>query len=75
MLLQRNQELISNSISKGRPEMFLVQEVKTNISCLEEILRVDISNLHDDQIKSRKEDMSKHLKQMKNLSKKDAEFT
>ena len=49
--------------------MFLVQEVKTSISYLEEIFRVGISNINDDKIKSSKDDMSKHLQQLDNLSK------
>ena len=47
--------------------MFLVQEVKTNISYLEEIFKVDISNINDDEIKNRKDDMPKHLQQLDNL--------
>ena len=49
------------NIWKARSEMFLVQEVKTSISYLQEIFKVDISNINDDEIKSRKDDMSKHL--------------
>ena len=52
---------IKVNISKARSEMFLVQEVKTSISYLREIFKVDISNINDDEIKSRKDDMSKHL--------------
>ena len=58
------------NISKARLEMFLVLEVKTNISYLQEIFKVDIGNINDDEIKSRKDDMSKHLQQLDNLSKK-----
>ena len=58
------------NIWKARSEMFLVQEVKTSISYLQEIFKVDISNINDDEIKSRKDDMSKHLQQLDNLSKK-----
>ena len=47
--------------------MLLVQEVKTSISYLEEIFKVDISNINDDEIKSRKYDMPKHLQQLDNL--------
>ena len=47
--------------------MFLVQEVKTNISYLEEIFKVDISNINDDEIKNRNDDMPKHLQQLDNL--------
>ena len=61
---------IKVNISKARSEMFLVQEVKTSISYLQEIFKVDISNINDDEIKSRKDDMSKHLQQLDNLSKK-----
>ena len=50
--------------------MFLLQEVKTIISYLEEIFRVDISNLNDDKIKNTKSDISKHLQQLESLSKK-----
>ena len=50
--------------------MFLIQEVKTSISYLEEILKVDVSNISDNKIKSRKDDMLKHLEQLDNLSKK-----
>ena len=46
--------------------------MQISISYLEEIFRVDASNLNDDEIKSRKDDMSKYLQQ---LEKKDAEFT
>ena len=58
------------NISKARSEMFLVLEVKTNISYFQEIFKVDIGNINDDEIKSRKDDMSKHLQQLDNLSKK-----
>ena len=61
---------IKVNISKARSEMFLVQEVKTSISYLQEIFKVDISNINDDEIKSRKDDMSKHLQQLNKLSKK-----
>ena len=37
--------------------MLLVQEVKTSISYLEEIFKVDISNIDDDKIKSRKDEI------------------
>ena len=50
--------------------MLLVQEVKTSISYLEEIFKVDISNINDDEIKSRKDDMPKHIQQLDNLSQK-----
>ena len=50
--------------------MFLLQEVKTIISYLEEIFRVDIRNLNDDKIKNTKSDISKHLQQLESLSKK-----
>ena len=65
---------IKVNISKARSEMFLVQEVKTSISYLQEIFKVDISNINDGKIKSRKDDMSKHLQQLDDLSKK-TEFT
>ena len=58
---------IKVNISKARSEMFLVQEVKTSISYLQEIFKVDVSNISDDEIKSRKDDMSKHLQQLDNL--------
>ena len=58
------------NISKARSEMFLVLEVKTSISYFQEIFKVDIGNINDDEIKSRKDDMSKHLQQLDNLSKK-----
>ena len=61
---------IKVNMSKARSEIFLVQEVKTSISYLEEIFKVDVSNINDDEIKIRKEDMSKHLQQLDNLSKK-----
>ena len=61
---------IKVNISKARSEMFLVQEVKTSISYLQEIFKVDVSNINDDEIKSRKDDMSKHLQQLNKLSKK-----
>ena len=61
---------IKVNISKARSEMFLVQEVKTSISYLQEIFKVDISNINDDEIKSRKDDMSKNLQQLDILSKK-----
>ena len=50
--------------------MFLVQEVKTNISYLEEIFKVDISNINDDETKSIMDDMPKHFQQLDNLSQK-----
>ena len=49
--------------------MFLVLEMKTSISYLQEIFKVDISNINDGKIKSRKDDMSKHLQQLDDLSK------
>ena len=52
---------IKVNMSKARSEMFLVQEVKTSISYLQQIFKVDISNINDDEIKSRKDDMSKNL--------------
>ena len=41
--------------------------MKTSISYLQEIFKVDVSNISDDEIKSRKDDMSKHLQQLDNL--------
>ena len=61
---------IKVNVSKARTEMFLVQEVKTSISYLEEIFKVDISNINYDEIKSRKDGMPKHLRQLDNLSQK-----
>ena len=61
---------IKVNVSKARTKIFLVQEVKTSISYLEEILKVDISNINDDEIKSRNDDMPKHLRQWDNLSQK-----
>ena len=65
---------IKVNISKARSKMFLVQEVKTSISYLQEIFRVDVNNLNDDEIKSRKDDMSKNLQQLDSLSKKIQNF-
>ena len=48
---------IKVNISKARSETFLVQELRTSISYLQEIFKVDISNINDDEIKSRKDDM------------------
>ena len=61
---------IKVNLSKARTKMFLVQEVKTSISYLEKIFKVDISNISGDKIKSRKDDMPKHLQQLDNLSQK-----
>ena len=58
------------NISKARSEMFLVQEMKTSISYLQEMFKVNVSNSNDDEIKSRKDDMSEHLQLLDNLSKK-----
>ena len=66
---------IKVNISKARSEMFLVQEVKTSISYLQEIFKVDITNINDDEIKSRKDDMPKKLAAVGYPVKKDAEFT
>ena len=49
--------------------MLLVQEVETNIFCLQKIVKVDANNVNDEDIKSRKDDMSKHLQQLDNLPK------
>ena len=49
--------------------------MKTSTSYLQEIFRMEISDINDDEIKSRKDDMSKHWQQLGKLSKKDAEFT
>ena len=57
---------VKMNVSKVRTEMFLVQEVKTSISYLEEIFKVDMSNINDDEIKSRKDEMPKHLQQLDN---------
>ena len=61
---------IKINVSKARIKMFLVQEVKNSISYLEEIFKVDISNINDDSIKSKKDDMPKHLQQLDNQSQK-----
>ena len=61
---------IKVNVSKARTKMFLVQEVKTSISYLEEIFKVDISNIDDDKIKSRKDEIPKHFQQLDNLSQK-----
>ena len=61
---------IKVNVSKVRTEMFLVQEVKTSISYLEEIFKVGISSINDDEIKSKKDDMPKHLQQLDNISQK-----
>ena len=61
---------IKVNVSKARIKMLLVQEVKTSISYLEEIFKVDISNIDDDKIKSRKDEIPKHFQQLDNLSQK-----
>ena len=48
---------IKVNISKARSEMFLIQEMKTSISYLQEIFKVNVSNINDDEIKSRKDDI------------------
>ena len=53
--LKESEADIKVNISKERSEMFLVQEVKTSISYLEEIFWVIISNVNDYEIKSRKD--------------------
>ena len=53
--LKESEADIKVNILKGRSEMFLVQEVKTSISYLEEIFWVIISNVNDYKIKSRKD--------------------
>ena len=67
---EKSETDIKVNIPKAISEMFLLQEVKTIISYLEEIFRVDISNLNDDKIKNTKSDISKHLQQLESLSKK-----
>ena len=67
---EKSETDIKVNIPKAISEMFLLQEVKTIISYLEEIFRVDISNLNDDKIKKTKSDISKHLQQLESLSKK-----
>ena len=59
-----------DNISKARSKVFFVQEVKISISYLEEVFRKDTSIPNDDEIKSRKDDMSEHLQQLENLPKK-----
>ena len=49
---------IKVNISKARSEMFLVQEVKTSISYLQEIFKVDVSNINDEMTKSKVERMT-----------------
>ena len=61
---------IKVNVSKVRTKMLLVQEVKTSISYLEEIFKVDISNIDDDKIKSRKDEIPEHLQQLDDLSQK-----
>ena len=53
--LKESEADIKVNISKERSEMFLVQEVKTSISYLEEIFWVNISNVNDYEIESRKD--------------------
>ena len=67
---EKSETDIKVNIQKAISEMFLLQEVKTIISYLEEIFRVDLSNLNDDKIKNTKSDISKHLQQLESLSKK-----
>ena len=67
---KNSEAYIKVNISKARSEMVFVQEVKTSIPYLQEIFKVDISNINDDEIKIRKDDMSKHLQQFDNLSRK-----
>ena len=59
-----------DNISKARSKIFFVQEVKTSISYLEEVFRKDTSIPNDDEIKSRKDDVSEHFQQLENLPKK-----
>ena len=59
---------IKVKVSEAKPEMFLAQEVKTSTSYIKEIFRVDASDLSDNEINSRNDDMSKHLQQLGNLS-------
>ena len=61
---------IKVNISKSGSEIILAQEVKTSIFYFEEIFRVAIGNPNDNEVKSRKDGISKHLFQLENLSKK-----
>ena len=55
--------------SKLRSDIFLVQEVKTSMTHLEDIFGVDVDELNDDEITNRKNDLPKEIKKVENVSK------
>ena len=67
---KRSKADIKQKASKLRSDIFMVQEVKTSMTYLEEVFGVDIDdNMNDDEITSRKSDLPKEMKKVENLSK------
>ena len=67
---KRSKADIKQKASKLRSNIFMVQEVKTSMTYLEEVFGVDIdNNMNDDEITSRKSDLPKEMKKVENLSK------
>ena len=61
---RRSEAYIKQKASKLRSELFLGQEVKSSIAHLQEVFRVDVKVLKDNEIATRKIDLPKELKKM-----------
>ena len=61
---------VKQKSSKLRSDIFLAQEVKTSMTHLKEVFGVDLDEMNDDEITSRKNDLPKEINKVENLSKK-----
>ena len=61
---------VKQKSSKLRSDIFLAQEVKTSMTHLKEVFGVDLDEMNDGEITSRKNDLPKEINKVENLSKK-----
>ena len=61
---RRSKADIKHKASKLRSELFLGQEMKSSIAHLEEVFRVDVKVLKDDEIATKKADLPKELQKI-----------
>ena len=60
---------VKQKASKLKPDIFLAQEFKTSMILLEEVFGVDVNEINDDEIATRKNDLPKEINKMESLSK------
>ena len=66
---ERRSKADKHKASKLRSELFLGQEVKSSIAYLEEVFRVDVKVMKDDEFATRKAYLHKELQNLDKMSK------